>query len=398
MSDIPTIEIARKRYGTTKNRGIVKYVLIYDEKTNKPLAIDITVRSPKPVETLYERELPKEDLERYEFAGGSPYIKRGTAVAEIRKKYSKEYWDKQWGVQKVELAFKGVFRGKPDEEPYLIVTRLDKDPKETEEEKKFKLDWVKSAPKRLLFGKDRAGFKHLETRFHDYFNQNYTEYTGPVPIGTVREAFKAPNGEKVHIFVTEWQGESYPTHEFLRYVYKSDYTFKKKFKVEQTSNGTLLVLRQTKRFPPEMVKNYGVKAKSTTVFAWWTCGNISICLRSRDVDLEEKLKIIEDRYPSSLPKDINIDKAIWHKAEIEIILARLNKVANLDKLTPYDWFHLNFAKLYDIAEMPYSNRDAGKGLSFENQKKTYEKLAAWWKENKDKLVWDKKKRKLVMKE
>ena len=44
---------------------VVKVVFVYDKKTREPI-MSVTRRELKPVATMYERELPEEDLERYE--------------------------------------------------------------------------------------------------------------------------------------------------------------------------------------------------------------------------------------------------------------------------------------------------------------------------------------------
>ena len=79
----PTVESVRARYWAQLNTGrAVRFVVICDDETNKPLRVRITSRMVKPAAILYERAVPRELLDQYELSVGSDAHSQDSCLTE----------------------------------------------------------------------------------------------------------------------------------------------------------------------------------------------------------------------------------------------------------------------------------------------------------------------------
>ena len=285
VSHMPTIEMVKQRYGhVIASPYVVKLVLVYDKATRKPQKVKLVVRAVKPAETLYERKLPEADLKRYALTqiGG---LGLGLSVDEIRKRYGAAYWDREWGVQKVDLVFRGTLEGRPDKDPYLLVTQLVGGPVKTEAEKRAEAEWIRSAKKRFAVGKDAAGFKHQQTNIR-YALHLDDEHAGPVPVGDVGEEFSDPKSRTIYgmkigtvsVGIAEWPGKRVPLHELLRAVMEHwavASESKTGFRPKRMAHGVVLVGHHRRSLP-------GKGSALTTYFVWMS-GNVAVGIEARNV-------------------------------------------------------------------------------------------------------------------
>ena len=409
VSEFPTIEMLKQRYAhVIASSDVVKVVLVYDKATRKPRKIKMVVRAVKPVETLYERKLREEDLNRYTLtkSGG---LGTGLSLDEIRKRFGTAYWDRQWGVQKVELVFRGTLEGRPDKDPHLLVTRLLGGPVKTEAEKIAEAEWIQSAKKRFAVGKDAAGFKHQKTEA-EHVSHLDDEYTRPMPVGGVDEVFWNPKAGTmwglnlctVRVGIIEWPGKRVPRHEFFRLVMEHwavASESKIDFRPKRMAHGVVLVGHHRRSMPD--------KGSSHTTYFTWMSGNVAVYVeamnaspaglrvKARNVSPAGLLDLYGARFPSTLPREIDLDKITWYRAEIDSILSRLERLAASTKLTRGDWFTNDLNRLLQCVHVPDLAHNMALRASPVRKKVLYKQVSDWWKKNGQDTVWDRKQGKLI---
>lgn len=398
------IDWLKHQYRNLSGPTYVKVVYVYDSDTKRPILMKITRRTVKCAAVIYERELPKEEVEQYSLdVTGAASPPDDATLQEIREQYNKEYWDKEWGVQKVRVFFCGAYSGKYDTDPHLRVTRLKGPPKKTEAEKKQEAEWIKWAGKNLAHGKDAAGFTHLETEFKITIKDDY-EHAGPTEYGRVTELFRnlADTGD-IKATIAVWPGDAVPEHELLRRVMQADYyaRFGTRFLAPVKTKG--IRLKKT-RIGRVLVLDYR-KMAGLTIPRWargtemlWTWRNCIIAVSGLDTTSKHILKLYGDKFPSSVSKKLDLDKTKWYRAEVEMILARLKELVPVDKPTRIDWFSSNFNKLLNTVELPQYKIGAAKKAGVEKKQELYDALTAWWEQNKDDARWSKETGKLKAKD
>jgi len=376
-----TVEQVRKRYWAELNAGLAtQLVVTCDDKSGKPISVRITYRSVKPTATLYEYTLSKEALEAYELHTESgPSVPQDMPLDEIKVQFGPAYWDKEWGVQKVELSFQGAYEGQYDKKPRLRVTRLDyRKPRLTEAEKKQEEDW-KATKARLGLGKDREGFKCTSTEMRmQRRGQPFFSQLDPAPRGEIGERFDRGPDAGVLAGITECSNDTRPDYEFLRLIV--DVLGKggiDKFEVRNLAPGYVLVNERA-----------GVVA--------YISGNYVVCLEYGFCSSEDAAKLYAKELPSTLPKNVTIDKSKWCHDEAERLLARMKANVDITEPQPVDLFDLNYRAF--LQKVPPLNMEENAfHAGVEKKKELYDQLTNWWQQNKAKLVYDKDEARLMLK-
>ena len=375
-----TLDGLKQAYqGTSENPWIIRLVAIRAEGEQFYHLVRITTRKVRSIATIYERQLPREDLEQYALAEAQgPTLEPTMSVDDITRKYGPEYWDWEWGVQRVEVYFGGALEGKYDKNPRFRVFRLNLCPLKTEAEKKQEQEWIEMAKQKLALGKDAAGLKIMSTECKTVERWSTVERDGPIPWGQVLERFRVPNRGEVIARIEQWLGDSVPDHEALRGVMYLEWQWKMApFEVKKMAPGYVL-------------------ASGDVII--YISGNCYVYLQSEACSPKQMAKLYADKLPSTLPKKIDLDKTKWYREEAEAILARLKDLAALDKPTRFDLFNWNFTQLLNTVHFPDLQPNVARKATVEKKQELYGKVAAWWQENKDKTVWSKEVGKLVVKQ
>ncbi|HUV63915.1 MAG TPA: hypothetical protein VMW24_08455 [Sedimentisphaerales bacterium] len=355
-------------------------VVAIREDADQFIRIRITTREVKPAATIYHRELTEDELKRYPLTRTvGPSLPYDMTLEEVEAGYGKDYWDYEWGVQKVEVLFNGALKGDYGKGPRLRVFRLSICPIKTEAEKKQDEEWIKMAKEKLAVGKDAAGFGMMDSKCKVVAHWQDARGDGPIPYGLVEERFHAPRGGEVITSIDQWADDSVPEHELLRSVMNLQATAGyAPFKVKKMAPGHVLTSGDIVIYPS---------------------GNCVVYLQSNAACSPSQMaKLYADKLPSTLQKDIDLDITKWYREEVEQILGRLKDLAPLDKPTPLDLFNWNLNELIYTVRLPGFNVDDGAKARPAKKLELYGKAAAWWQENKDKAVWNKELRKLAVPE
>ena len=139
-----------------------------------------------------------------------------------------------------------------------------------------------------------------------------------------------------------------------------------------------------------------MRAKSPAI--WWISGNLFVTVGAGEGTVKEILKLYGDKFPSTLPRRIDLDKTKWYRAEVEMVLPRLKKFIPVAKLTRIDWFASNFSKLLGAVDLPQFPAGIPRGASVEKKQEIYDAVFAWWQQNKDKVEFSAQVGKLVLEE
>jgi len=165
---------------------------------------------------------------------------------------------------------------------------------------------------------DSNGFAHKETRYEFPVPEDH-EYDYPVEIGRVEEKFSYPR-EKWETVATirQYPGESAPMHEFVRELVTSWPRYNMRFAQTRKSSFGQVVCWELPAFDA-----YGVVLSSAKVS--WVSGNCIITISSTYGKVKDLLTLYGSRFPSSLPKKLDLDLTKWYREEVDSALARLEK-------------------------------------------------------------------------
>lgn len=377
-----TMERVKSRFMTQlTSKYAVKFVLISDDVSGRPTRAVITARIVKAAAVLYETGLPEEVVALYELTTvDGPWVPQDMPLDEIKVQFGPAYWDKEWGVQRVELSFDGAYEGQYDKKPRLRVTRLDyRKPRLTEAEKKQEEDWKAATKARLGLGRDREGFKCMRTeirmqrRGHPFFSQ-----LDPAPRGDIGERFERGPDAEVLARITECSNDTRPDYEFLRLIV--DVLGKggiDKFKVRKLAPGYVLVSEWE-----------GIVA--------YMSGNYIVYLQYGFCSSEDAAKLYAKELPSTLPKNMTIDKTKWSHDEAESLLARMKANVDITEPQPVDLFNLNYRAFLEKVP-PLNMEENAFHAGVQKKRELYDQLTNWWQQNKAKLVYDKDEARLMLK-
>lgn len=370
-------------WGTISSQFIVETTAVFDPKGQEPVVLRMVVRMVKPSATIYERQLPREDVDRYSFKDVDDAIGDDLTLEEIRAQFSRKYWDQEWGVERVEVLFYGAYRGQYDKEPHLRTRRLNPiNPKLTEKEKDEEQQWLTMAKKRLSVGKDTPSFKHVDTKC-EYSEIRRLMDARVLPRGEVQEEFADGAGRTIYSHIRQFASDDVPLHEFLRTgIY---WLGNAAVRMRQTDIGPVLVI------------SGGIGDNGTTIE--WASGNLKITVGSNQaVGVQELLQLYGDKFPSTFQKNVELDKTKWYREEAQLILARLKELEPFTTPMPFDKFRMNMADLFKTIYLPDLEKDFRLKRRIDNKQELYNTIRDWWEKNGDKTVWDKKAQKLIVKQ
>jgi len=204
-----------------------------------------------------------------------------------------------------------------------------------------------------------------------------------MPVGRVAEGFATGRyGLPAGAGIEEWPVDTVPMHEFMRRVVKTNTSALvvpyEKFKVVKTALGWVVAREHRAQYP-------GL-GTVRPVDALWVSGNVVVQVFAQDSTLADVLKVYGDRFPSTLPADIDLDRTEWYRGEVDLILSRMERAVGETKLTRCEWFGVNLHDLLCMVAVPgfdfTTANDAGRDPA--RKQALYGKLKDWWKENRDK--------------
>lgn len=385
----------KRRYNSPWESSLMKVVYVYDDETKQPIVMRVTRREIIPAGTIYERELGKEYLERYGLDTTTwKELPDDATLEEIREEYSKSYWDQEWGIQKVEVLFRGALKGRFGKDPRFRVTRLRRRPWKTEEQKQKEAAWTAWAKAEFGLEKDQNGFSHWKTQYKFPTPEDH-EYDHPIEIGRVKEFFTSEGfRDAILVEISQYPGDKIPMHEFLRWFMESGVVSNLAivFRAERTSFGHVVMWQ----LPIE------VRNALAPVGIMWRTGNSTIRVSTDYGTTEQLLKLYGNKFPSDLPKKLDFDLTKWHKDEVAMALPRMQKNIPGEKPVRIDWFGRNYFLIKRTVALPDGfptkpGKDYPKVPTEKHKQELYDKLLQWWQQNKEKLEWSNKADKLDLK-
>lgn len=378
---------------------LLRLALIVDDATGKPLRTKHIHRELKRAALIYDGDLPTEELDRYEttWTEGPPLTEDMT-VEQMRAKYGAEYWQREWGVQKVELFFRGAIKGQYDKDPHLLVTRLDPYRlKLTDGEKKELEEWKEETKKRLSLGKDREGYKCLpydpfrdtEWRFAPPLD-NYPRKDYPRRCGVIEEKFSTPWKVDIIAEFYDWSPlQEVPEHEFGRWIIGADTGWGvQEFEVRKWAPGYVLAVE-------EILSN---KYIGTRYDSWvlYVSSNyvVSISCRGGKIRAKDLAKMYAKELPSTLPRNFKMDKTKWYRDEGDMTMASMRIRVETEDLRCRNQFPSWYCHFLDRFRPPGFERPDRYGdldrVIVEKRRQLYDRLSAWWQTNREKIIYDNK--------
>jgi len=394
----PTLDYFRRIWGRPDRAGL-RLVVVIDDEAKKPISAIFTGRTPKVAAIVYERELAKEDVDRYEFVEGSSMDLPDMTMDEIRAKYGADYWDKEWGVQKVELRYFGAYKGQYDKEPRLCITRLDATRlKLSDAEKKEDEEWKDSMSKRLSLKENRMEYKPYTSSLVPNKWRFLPDWdSGPRQYGRVSVNFSTPWKADIVVSIEDWSPlKSVPDHEFDRWIVEvaDRYWDVREFAVKNWDPGYVLAV-ETKS---------GNRLVGTLYDSWvlYISSNylVSISCKEGKIRAKDLAKIYAKELPSTLTKDFKIDKTKWYRDEGDMMMARIKKRVETDNLLYRHQFPSWYSKFVDTFRPPGFDRtpltENDKRAMRGKEREMYDRLSAWWQANREEIIYDNKAGRLII--
>ena len=134
----------------------------------------------------------------------------------------------------------------------------------------------------------------------------------------------------------------------------------------------------------------------------WISGNCVMCVTAQAGTVKQLLKLYGNKFPSDLPKKLDIDMVKWHKDEVEMAFPRMKANIPGEKPVRIGWFGWNLRIIREAVVLPkrfpQTLKDSPKVPSEQYKQDLYDKLLQWWQQNNAKLEWSPKPGKLVVTE
>ncbi len=344
-----------------------------------PVPQPLTAQEP---EVLYERELTPDELDWGTIDYRDVWSWK-RSVEEARNRYTdpEQVDDLQYrGICKVELVYPdGADSQFPVVREYAAGSKGYLWARERSERA-----WGSVAAPVITLGQDKDGFKFRKRELwfvgsRQGYHAIYFEKPGEV--GVAHEEFEAPNGERVDASIYKAIERQIPLHEFLGAVVKGEY------RVVQTHIGPVLVWDHD---PRRMLQFSRV--------AWTSGDDLAIFVGASTVDPMDLVELYGDKFPSSLPPDLKVDKTAWGREEAQLRIAGLK--ANLETTGREDRTERHLSRLEQytyvpilIEARPWLRRPPRP----EQKPKLFDMIVKWWEENREKTYWDEELQRLVAK-
>ena len=323
---------------------------------------------------LYERPVTDAERKRYEIGTTSgPLMPEERSLQELTKYYKSE--KVSWRIVKV-VAVKDQ-----DGAGYhwrIKTTMLGDDLIRQRNEQ----EWREGPAQKMLADIDDPHLKRTRTMLKWRVPQREIYYPDVDHLEFVWERLEGPKRRGLIAQITVVPGRKLGLHEFFRQLMRHE------FSVEQTEIGPVLLADDD-----EEDSWAGSDASDGGIgVAWIANRNTKVLIGGKDVSLKTIIDLYGDKYPSTLPKDVSLDRVAWGKEEVARTLKYLKR--EIENPTPPqrhpDMFDTHIDRLRDnvwcrvLPEDITKTRDLDKA----GKQKMYDKIKTWWKKNKNNVYWD----------
>ena len=324
-------------------------------------------------EVIFEKKVDEVILRQHEITGSGRTLDKNISKEELKKEI--DIMKKKGELSKT--IIKIVLDYKNDGSPYFETSCLGKDLVVEAEKSK----WRDEAKKRLSIGKSIGIFKYDATspsreKCYDMFFEDSKDQ------GRVTDEYLGPPRRLTEATIEEVADSKISIHEFLREVIQWE------IQIEKTKSGVVV----------KALDKFGPGAVGTTEIAWLSGDHWRIGIRGGIRWPDDLAGMYLEKFPSTLPNDLKIDKDQWGRDEVDLWLGRLKKSFDL-KDEPEVAFNStqSFERIAASVFCPPWREIGWHGLSLELKIKHYETISKWWSENKDKTYWDDNLRRLAAK-
>jgi hypothetical protein len=260
-----------------------------------------------------------------------------------------------------------------DSRPYLNVITWNPERDLVDQEEFAR--WREAAQKRLSCGRSFSGYRLHEsmvTRGHPGLMDIWYEYAW------CSDLYQDPNGRWVAVTVVERQEGNVSLHTFLGTVMPGD------CRMEKTDIGGVIVSGGQWSGQPEQR------------IAWPSGERVVVIIQTWGEPAKRLLQVYGERFPSSLPPNTQIDRVQWARAEVDLWLSRWRQLSEVPVSERREARSVEDCK-FNIDKWLYAEGVYGNAAlpRQEAARKSYETLARWWVEHREKTYWDEKIRKLV---
>lgn len=328
-------------------------------------------------EILYERELTEEERSQETIGKSEWPIKEGS-LEKVRQHYKdpQTLAEVPHDIFKVEL-FRRDIGG--IEQAYLRLHAVGYWGRDWARSQKLH-EWTREATAQITLGQDKDGFK-FHNRILRFMGGDRIYYDKYDEIGYALEEFDAPNGQRVSAYIYKGITRPIPLHEFLHGVVKGDY------RLVQTSIGPVLVLNNDPR-----------RRSQVGLAAWMSGDDVAVYVGANNVDAMDLVKLYGDKFPSTLPNDLTVDKTEWGRTEMELTVPRLEaEIEKTDRRRQKDRFHWNLYRIRQYVYLPVVPADFPTSPNPEQKRELFNAIFNWWEENRENTYWDEEVQMLVAK-
>ena len=199
-------------------------------------------------------------------------------------------------------------------------------------------------------------------------------------VATVETYYLDPNGKQVGVEFYEVTEREIPAHDFLRWVIRMSTSV-----VSRRGN---TVVKSTTR--------YG--RKDATWFSWLSGDHLAIYVRGIDTDPSHIVNAYLKKFPSSLPRRLEINKKEWGRREVAFWLDKMKKALDSQDKNPTSRASA-YGSMLELSwrtVLPPGFMEFTRQSSLAVKQQAYERLRDWWLLNREKSYWSKKYAKLVV--
>jgi hypothetical protein len=335
----------------------------------------VLVWFPIRAEVIFERKVAPEVIERHEIKINN-YRPGPLTPEELQAKIERAKSNAQGnpGILKVELL-----RDSVNGNPYFKMTSLG-------------LDKVKAAASQAWFDEARKrygvegniGKVQPDGSFGGGLMQShYHFFDGLDDFGNFSQHFRGPDGLRVVVYFYEVPDREVDLHQFLRILIGED-----DCDLEKRSFGYVV----------ETEKKVAESGRGTrrVRFSWLHGPRLQILISALGDLPADFVEAYGKRFPSSLPKDLEIDKTAWGREEARFWLRRLER--SLDDPgagNRGDRFITDLHRFREYIFVPELQVTLPSEFTREDKKTVFDGLSKWWQEHGEKTYWEKSIQQLV---
>lgn len=316
---------------------------------------------------LFERTLTEAERARFDVVTSDEPVGAELSLGDVRSAFRAP----EWHTVRAELIVRG-------EERHVRITRLGRDRKWLAAER----TWKTGAGTRLMLGGDAGAFTHVRSNlgFVDVM-RIYVE--GVEWVGRAEEVFRSPSGNEIVADITESLDGPIALHDFLNAVIDQD------FELLPTPYGPVLARAATH------AKGNNEYLQPAWV-AWMSGDHVVVFISGGDVRPLDLVALYGEKFPSTLPADLKVDRTAWGREAVDLTLRRLRSALDDDRPNQPDWFLFHLGRLSMHVFVPALQLEAAYSADAAGREAILDSFAAWWQQNEVNSVWDERRNLLVL--